>query len=68
MKLAKVCFPKWCETCCLIKVKMYAGKVSQTLILLYFKPEWLNELTTQILWEVINQIIGFSVQDSVECS
>ena len=47
---------------------MYAGKVSQTSILVYYKPDWPYDLTTQTLYEVINQVVGFSVQDSVECS
>ena len=47
---------------------MYAAKVSQTSILVYCKPDWPYDLTTQTLYEVINQFVGFSVQDSVECS
>ena len=45
----------------LIKVKIHAGKLSQTSILVYYKPNWLYDLTTQTLYEVINQVVGFSV-------
>ena len=41
---------------------MYAGKVSQSSILVYYKPDWLYELTTQTLYNII-QAIGFFVQD-----
>ena len=47
--------------------QMYAGKVSQTSNLVYYKPDWPYDLTTQI-YEVIYQAVGFSVQGSVECS
>ena len=36
-------------------------------ILVYCKPNWLYNFTTETLYEVINQVVGFSVQDSVEC-
>ena len=47
---------------------MCAGKVSQTLNLVCYKPDWPYDLTTQTLYEVINQVISFSVQDSEECT
>ena len=47
---------------------MYTGKESQTSILVYYKLNWPYNRTTQTLYEVINQVIGFSVQNSVECS
>ena len=34
--------------------------------ILYNKPDWPYDLTTQTLYEVINQVVGFSVPDSVE--
>ena len=48
--------------------QMYAGKVSQTSILVYYKPDGLYNLSTLTLYEVIYQVVYFSVQDSVECS
>ena len=48
--------------------QMYAGKVSQASILVYYKPDRLYKLSTLTLYEVIYQVICFSVQDSVECS
>ena len=47
---------------------MYAGKVSQTSIIVDYKPDWPYDLATQILYKVINQVVCFSVQDSVETS
>ena len=46
---------------------MCAGKVSQTLILVFYKPDWPYDLTTQTLYEVINQV-SFSVQDRLRYS
>ena len=46
---------------------MYAGKGSQTLILAFYKPDLPYDLTTPTLYEVINQVVVFSVQESVEC-
>ena len=47
---------------------MYAGNVSQTSILAYYKPDWPFDLATETLYGVINQAVGFCIQDSVECS
>ena len=41
---------------------------SQISILVYYKPDWPYVLTTQTLYEAINQVVGFCVQDSVECA
>ena len=40
---------------------MFPGKMSQTSILVYYKPSWPYNLTTQTLYEVINQVVGFYV-------